>query len=127
MFYFLYTGTNLNKRQGEEGVNKLDAACKAHDIEYQTKTDRYLADKNLEKEAAKRIVASDSSFGERMASTGVFLTMKAKRMLAKSRQRRAKRNTRKPKVNRKKTGGKSTARKRPRKTRIIETPSSIIS
>lgn len=123
----------------------MDTACKTHDIEYQSKTnseDRYLADKRLEEAAAKRIVASDASIGERVVSAGVVLAMKAKRMLTKGRRGvKTKRNVRKTAARRQKknksrrklksavrtTAKRSKCYRRPKKTRIIETPSAMAS
>lgn len=72
--------------RGDEGVNPLDSACKEHDIAYASSkepTDRYLADKKLQKAAMKRIIAKDSSLGERATALGVAVAMKAKRTLSK--------------------------------------------
>lgn len=72
--------------RGDEGINPLDSACKDHDIAYasskETK-DRYSADKILQKAAMKRIVAKDSSLGERATAVGVAVAMKAKRALTR--------------------------------------------
>lgn len=78
----------MDKRlaRGDEGINPLDSACKEHDIEYASSAkskDRYLADKKLQKAAMKRIIAKDSSLGERATALGVAIAMKAKRTLSK--------------------------------------------
>lgn len=72
--------------RGDEGINPLDSACKEHDIAYASTTDtetRYLADKKLEEEAMKRVVAKDASIGERATALGVSAAMKAKRALTR--------------------------------------------
>lgn len=66
-------GTNLNKRlqRGDPGVNELDRACKAHDIEYSNLKDsksRRGADKVLLKQSLRRIVSSDANLSERAAA-----------------------------------------------------------
>lgn len=71
--------------RGDEGKNPLDCACKIHDLAYESKDTnvRYLADKELQKVAMKRICAKDSSLGERATALGVAIAMKAKRTLTK--------------------------------------------
>lgn len=71
--------------RGDKGINPLDAACKDHDIAYMSKnsSDRYDADKKLQKAAMKRVIAKDASLGERATAVGVALSMKAKRLLTK--------------------------------------------
>lgn len=71
--------------RGDEGINPLDAACKAHDIAYQAKDteSRYSADKSLQSAAMKRIFAKNASIGERATALGVAIAMKAKRSLTK--------------------------------------------
>lgn len=71
--------------RGDKGINPLDAACKDHDIAYMSKnsSDRYDADKKLQKAAMKRLIAKDASLGERATAVGVALSMKAKRLLTK--------------------------------------------
>lgn len=73
--------------RGDVGINPLDAACKEHDIAYSKYSDssnRYEADKKLQKQAMKRVFAKDSSFGERATAVGVAAAMKIKRSLTKS-------------------------------------------
>lgn len=77
-------GTLLDKRlaRGDQGINPLDEACKAHDIAYSKTKDikeRHAADKILEEAASRRIRASDVSIGEKMAALGVKGIMKGKR------------------------------------------------
>lgn len=79
-------GTKLEKRlaRGDPGINPLDVACKQHDMaytEHSSTDDRYLADKQLQKAAMKRVFSKDASFGERATALGVAAAMKAKRTL----------------------------------------------
>lgn len=76
-------GTRLSKRlqRGDPGINKLDAACKTHDIAYSTYSDsanRAKADLQLANEAWERVKAKDSSLGEKTAAWAVTNIMKAK-------------------------------------------------
>lgn len=76
-------GTNLSKRlkRGDPGINKLDSACKAHDIAYSRSSDtekRAIADKELAERAWERFKASDSSWGEKSAAWAITNIMKAK-------------------------------------------------
>lgn len=76
-------GTNLKLRlaRGDPGVNKLDAACKLHDIAYSKYSDsknRAVADKELAERAWERVKASDSSFGEKATAWAVTNIMKTK-------------------------------------------------
>ena len=51
--------------------NKLDQACKEHDIAYSKcsdSTNRAVADRRLAERAWERVKASDSSFGEKEAA-----------------------------------------------------------
>lgn len=69
-------GTKLKKRlkRGDPGINKLDEACKRHDIAYEISSrdiDRKKADKMLAKEAWKRVKAADSSLKERAVALAV--------------------------------------------------------
>lgn len=76
-------GTKLNKRlaRGDPGINELDRACKEHDIAYSEHADkvgRRVADKKLVHSAWKRVLSSDSRFGEKLAALGVATIMGAK-------------------------------------------------
>lgn len=76
-------GTKLDKRlkRGDPGINGLDVACKAHDIAYGENKDskeRAKADKILQQEALKRVLAKDSSLSERAAALGVATMMGVK-------------------------------------------------
>lgn len=71
-------------KRGDVGVNKLDAACREHDIIYAKHLkgpERKEADKVLASEAWKRVKAKDASFGERAAALAVAGVMKAKSKL----------------------------------------------
>lgn len=76
-------GTKLEKRlkRGDPGINKLDEACKQHDIAYNREKDipgRHIADRILADKAVERLRSSDASFGEKAAALGVATAMKAK-------------------------------------------------
>lgn len=76
-------GTKLQKRlkRGDPGINRLDAACKEHDIAYDKfrgDGERTKADQLLAKEALKRVIAKDASLSERAAATAVTTAMGAK-------------------------------------------------
>ena len=76
-------GTNLSKRlkRGDPGINKLDAACKQHDIAYSKYSDsinRARADKELAERAWERVKSDDASLGEKAAAWAVTNIMKAK-------------------------------------------------
>ena len=79
-------GTDLKKRlaRGDKGVNKLDEACKAHDIAYSKYSDsghHRLADRQLANSAWARVKASDASLGEKAAAWAVTTAMNAKAKL----------------------------------------------
>ena len=85
-YQFCGPGTQLAKRlaRGDRGVNPLDAACRQHDIAYSQSNElvnRHAADRDLDEEARKRITASDSTLGERLAAATVWAAMKAKTKL----------------------------------------------
>lgn len=70
--------------RGDVGINPLDAACKQHDIAYSEHNDsseRAIADKILQEAAMKRVIAKDSTIGERANALGVAAAMKAKRLV----------------------------------------------
>jgi len=59
----------------------LDAACREHDIAYSHSNDfaeRHVADKIFAEKARKRIIARNSTLGERAAAAAVWAAMKAK-------------------------------------------------
>jgi len=79
-------GTRLEERLSKNipGVNKLDDACKSHDIAYSKSNDlseRRQTDKILEDEAWERVKSKDASFREKSAALVVTAAMKAKRKL----------------------------------------------
>lgn len=81
-------GTKLKKRlsRGDPGINKLDSACKEHDIVYDKhKSDekRAEADQILSSKAWDRVVSGDAGFGERAAALAVSGAMKTKIALSK--------------------------------------------
>lgn len=80
-------GTDLEKRlaRGDIGINKLDAACKDHDIAYNKKDSkgRYKADAALVTKAFKRIFAKNSSLSERAAALLVTSLIGTKMGLSK--------------------------------------------
>ena len=98
-YQFCGPGTRLAKRlaRGDRGINRLDAACREHDIAYSRSNDladRHIADRVLAEKARERITASDSTFGEKAAATAVWAAMKAKTKLGMGMKRRKKRKGR---------------------------------
>jgi hypothetical protein len=86
-------GTKLKTRlaRGDHGINKLDEACKQHDIAYHNFKDtanRRQADKLLAQESFKRVRSRDSSFREKAAALGVATAMKLKTTLGMGLKRR---------------------------------------
>ncbi|WP_221935991.1 hypothetical protein, partial [Klebsiella pneumoniae] len=62
-------GTKLKQRlaRGDPGINKLDEACKEHDITYSKYTDtekRSIADRVLAEKAWQRVKSSEAGLGE---------------------------------------------------------------
>ena len=104
-YQFCGPGTRLQKRltRGDQDINPLDAACREHDIAYSRNdnlTERHAADNILADKARQRIVARDSTLGERAAAAAVWAAMKAKTkfgmgMKAKGTVSKKKRATRK--------------------------------
>lgn len=81
-------GTELEKRlaRGDPGINKLDQACKRHDIAYsklQNSKERREADKVLVSQALPRVYSKDARLGERAAALLVSGLMGAKIGLSK--------------------------------------------
>lgn len=94
-------GTNLRLRlkRGDPGINKLDSACKEHDIAYENYSDndrRRIADRILANKAWERVKAPDSSLAERVAAWGVTNLMKAKTKIGAG-KKQTKNNLRKKK------------------------------
>jgi hypothetical protein len=105
-------GTKLRKRlkRGDPGINKLDEACKAHDIAYSNYSDsekRSIADRALAEKAWQRVKSSDASVAERAAALAVTAAMKAKTAVGGG-SRRRKRNT----YRRKRVSGGGTKKRR---------------
>lgn len=85
-YHFCGPGTKLTQRlkRGDKGINKLDTACKAHDIAYWKNkggVERRKADSLLGQRAWARFRASDSTFGEKLNALAVSGIMKAKSTL----------------------------------------------
>ncbi len=119
-YNYLGPGTNLAKRlsRGDKGVNPLDEAAKQHDIFYSQHKDtesRHIADKELENKAWNRVLAKDSSFGEKAAAYLTTNLMKAKRYLGMGlegvtrRNKRRYKNKRRRKQKRRKRRAKKKA------------------
>ncbi len=80
-------GTKLSKRlsRGDPGINKLDSACKDHDIAYSQNREnldaRHTADRVLAERAWERVLSQDASIGEKAAAYAVTNAMKLKTKL----------------------------------------------
>lgn len=103
-------GTKLAKRlaRGDLGINKLDQACKEHDIAYSKYSDssnRSVADNILAQKSWERVKAADASLGERAAALAVTAAMKTKTAIGGNYKR-------KRTVRRKKRGGNIKKRAR---------------
>ena len=106
-------GTKLKQRldRGDPGINKLDQACKEHDIAYSKHSDsanRSIGDRVLAEKAWQRVKSSDASIGERAAALAVTAAMKTKTSIGGGRKRRGRkiRNKRGGNIKRKRTGRK---------------------
>lgn len=96
-------GTELEKRlaRGDPGINKLDEACKDHDIAYQKCADsknRRKADQALIGRAFQRVYSGDAKLNERAAALLVSGIMSAKMALTKIGLGLDDRRKRKPKI-----------------------------
>lgn len=86
-YQFCGPGTKLQKRlaRGNRGINPLDSACREHDIAYSINRnnieERNIADKILAEKAWNRVLAKDSSLGEKTAAYAVANIMKTKSKL----------------------------------------------
>lgn len=105
-------GTKLKERltRGDPGINKLDQACKEHDISYSKYSDsehRSVADRALAEKAWQRVQSSDASVGEKAAALAVTAAMKAKTAIGGGNKR--KRRT--SKKQNKKRGGRIKRRR----------------
>lgn len=108
-------GTRLKARlaRGDRGINKLDEACKEHDISYSKYSDsehRSIADRALAEKAWQRVKSSDASIGERAAALAVTAAMKAKTAIGGGSRRR--RRNRKRNQNKKRGGNIKRRRNR---------------
>ena len=86
-------GTKLKERlaRGDPGINKLDEACKTHDIaysKYSDNTNRRMADRRLADSAWARVKASDASLGEKAAAWAVTTAMNAKATLGAGKRKK---------------------------------------
>jgi hypothetical protein len=97
-YQFCGPGTRLSKRlaRGDKGINPLDEACKAHDINYAKSNkleDRHKADKLLGDKAWERFHSKDATFGEKAAALTISGIMKGKTKLGmgvRSKRKRSK-------------------------------------
>lgn len=93
-------GTKLQKRlsRGDPGINPLDSACKDHDIAYSENQEniekRNAADKILAAKAWQRVLAKDSSFGEKAAAYTVTNIMNVKSKLGMGMKQKGKKKRR---------------------------------
>lgn len=76
-------GTDLKKRlaRGDPGINRLDRACKQHDIAYSQNSDtasRAKADRDLAERAWSVATSPEAGLAERAAAVAVTNIMKAK-------------------------------------------------
>lgn len=86
-------GTKLKQRlaRGDPGINKLDQACKEHDIAYSKFADsanRSVADKILAEKAWGRVKSSDAGVGERASALAVTAAMRTKTAIGGGKRRR---------------------------------------
>jgi hypothetical protein len=107
-------GTKLKKRlaRGDPGINKLDQACKQHDIAYSKFADtknRSIADRALAEKAWQRITSSDASISEKAAALAVSAAMKGKTTFGGGKKRGGGKRRRKPA---KKRGGNIRRKRR---------------
>lgn len=112
-------GTKLKERlaRKDPGINKLDQACKEHDISYSKYSDsanRSIADRALAEKAWQRVKSSDASFGERATALAVAAAMKAKTAVGGGRRRKGRRRSTKTK----KRGGNMKRRKTTNKKKL---------
>lgn len=100
-------GTRLQERlaRGDSGINKLDSACKEHDIAYSKYKDlnnRHKADLELADKAWSRVKSLDAKLGERAAAWAVTNAMKAKVKLGMGCNKKIRNNLKKTKTVKKK-------------------------
>ena len=82
-YKFCGPGTRIDEKISNKvnGINKLDEACKTHDIFYSKNKDitqRHQADRELLEKAWERVKSKDSSIGEKINSYIVTNVMKGK-------------------------------------------------
>lgn len=116
-------GTKLVKRllRGDRGINRLDEACRQHDISYSKHTsteDRHAADKILQQAALQRVKSRDSSLGEKAAALLVAGLMKTKRTLGMGMNQ----SKMKKGVSRKRRKTKAGKGVKSKRRRVIKTP-----
>jgi len=97
-YQFCGPGTRLSERlaRDDQGINPLDAACREHDIAYSHSNDlaeRHVADKLLAQKARKRIIARNSTLGERAAAAAVWEAMKVKTKIGMGMKMKMKKKT----------------------------------
>lgn len=119
-YQFCGPGTKLHQRLklNHIGINKLDQACRIHDIEYNRFKDlssRHRADKVLERSAFERLRSKDSTLGEKSSALVVGSIMKLKQKLGMG-MRRKRKNVRKHRKRR--TG--SGIRRKPFRSTIVK-------
>ena len=85
--------------RGDPGINRLDSACKEHDIAYSQNREnigrRNAADKILAEKSWNRVLATDSGLSEKAAALAITTIMKAKSKLGmgfKQKKRQKKKN-----------------------------------
>jgi hypothetical protein len=104
-YSFCGPGTRLSERlaKGEKGINKLDSACRKHDLAYSKHKDsksRAAADRELAEQAWARASASDASLGEKAAAVVVTNLMKLKNKFGGGTVRKRRRRRRRRRTNR---------------------------
>jgi len=86
-------GTKLTERleRGDKPVNKLDSACRAHDMTYhivKQPKQRHLYDKELENKAFKIMYSPEASLREKAEAGLVGTVMNLKQKLGMGRRRK---------------------------------------
>ena len=97
-YQFCGPGTKLAERikRGDIGINRLDAACKEHDIAYSQIREnigaRNIADQVLAEKAFSRVLARDAGIDEKAAALAIAGTMKVKAKLGMGLKKKKKNN-----------------------------------
>lgn len=112
-------GTKLQQRlsRGDPGINKLDQACKEHDISYSKYSDnfnRVIADRLLAQKAWARVKSADASLSERAAALAVAAAMKGKTSFGGGCRKQKKVKSKKQR----KRGGNLKKRRRTKKKKV---------